>query len=171
MGQQEVCTAIGRLASLNKHGGDVLFAKNTLSAEKRLKDTIGESMKAVRLPRVIDALQIKAMTAPELALKVFCTERSAQQMINKLRVAGNVHIQTWRKVNTVWVAVYRYGIGSDAVKPKPLTAYERLVRHREKESLDDKAFRLARERGKRLKPRRDPLVAMFYGNGYSNPDD
>jgi transcription initiation factor IIE alpha subunit len=120
-------------------------------------------MKAVRLPKVIDALQMKGMTAPELALKVFCTERSAQQMINKLREAGNVHIQTWRKSKNVWVAVYRYGIGSDAAKPKPLTAYERIVRHREKESLDDKAFRLARERGKRLKPRRDPLVAALFG--------
>lgn len=69
------------------------------------------------------------------------------------------------------MAVYRYGIGTDAIKPPPLTPMERLRRFRERESLDDKAFRLARERGKRLKPRRDPLVAMFYGNGYSNPDD
>lgn len=92
-------------------------------------------------------------------------------MINRLRVAGTIHIQEWRRSGRVLVAVYRYGIGTDAVKPPPLTPMERLRRFRERESLDDKAFRLARERGKRLKPRRDPLVAMFYGNGYSNPED
>jgi len=40
---------------------------------------------------------------------------------------------------------------------------ERLRRFRQRETLDDKAFRLARERGKRLKPRRDPLVAALFG--------
>jgi len=121
-------------------------------------------MKSARLPKVIDLLQRTACTAPELAAKVYCTERSAQQMINRLRLAGTVHIQEWRRSGRVLVAVYRYGIGTDAVKPPPLTPMERLRRFRERESLDDKAFRLARERGKRLKPRRDPLVAMFYGS-------
>lgn len=128
-------------------------------------------MKSIRLPRVIDLLHIQALTAPELAKKVYCTERSAQQMINKLRLKGTVYIQEWRRSGNVMVAVYRYGIGTDAVKPPPLSAVERLRRHRARESLNDKAFRLARERGKRLKPRRDPLVAAFYGYGYSNPDD
>ena len=62
------------------------------------------------------------------------------------------------------MAVYRYGIGTDAARPLPLTPMERLRRFRQRETLDDKAFRLARERGHRLKPRRDPLVAAFYGN-------
>ena len=128
-------------------------------------------MKSVRLPRVIDLLQHHALTSTELAARVFCTERSAQQMINKLRLKGLVHIQEWQRSGTILVATYRYGIGSDATKPLPLTAAERLRRHRARESLDDKAFRLARQRGKRLKPRRDPLVAAFYGYGYSNPDD
>jgi hypothetical protein len=42
---------------------------------------------------VIDLLQRTACTAPELGRKVYCTERSAQQMINRLRLAGTVHIQ------------------------------------------------------------------------------
>ena len=120
-------------------------------------------MKSARLPKVIDLLQRTACTAPELATKVYCTERSAQQMINRLRLAGTVHIQEWRRSGNVLVAVYRYGIGTDAVKPPPLTPVERLRRFRARESLDDKAFRLARERGKRLKPRRDPLVAALFG--------
>ena len=121
-------------------------------------------MKSARLPRVIDLLQRTACTAPELAAKVYCTERSAQQMINRLRLAGTVHIQEWRRSGRVLVAVYRYGIGTDAVKPKPLTAQERLKRWRAKESLDDHAFRMAKERAKKWKIKRDPLVAALFGD-------
>ena len=120
-------------------------------------------MKSVRLPRIIDLLQLVGCTAPEVATKVYCTERSAQILINRLRQQGVVHIQEWRRSGNVWVAVYRYGIGSDAAKPKPLTAQERLKRWRAKESLDDHAFRMARERAKKWKIKRDPLVAALFG--------
>lgn len=126
-------------------------------------------MKSVRMPRIIDLLQRVGCTAPEVAVKVYCTERSAQILINKLRVQGVVHIQEWRRSGNVLVAVYRHGIGSDAVKPKPLTAQERLRRWRSKESLDDHAFRMAKERAKKWKIKRDPLVAAFYGD--SRPED
>jgi hypothetical protein len=120
-------------------------------------------MKSVRLPRIIDLLQRVGCTAPETAAKVYCTERSAQILINKLRKQGVVHIQEWRRSGNVWVAVYRYGIGTDAAKPKPLTAQERLKRWRSKESLDDHAFRMAKERAKKWKIKRDPLVAALFG--------
>ena len=61
------------------------------------------------------------------------------------------------------VAVYRYGIGTDAVKPAPMTPAERLKRWRAKETLDDHAFRMARERAKKWKIKRDPLVAALFG--------
>ena len=121
-------------------------------------------MKSVRLPRIIDLLQRVGCTAPEVATKVYCTERSAQVLINRLRQQGVVHIQEWRRSDDVWVAVYRYGIGSDAAKPKPMTAQERLKRWRAKESLDDHAFRMARERAKKWKIKRDPLVAALFGD-------
>ena len=85
-------------------------------------------------------------------------------MIKRLQLAGTVHIQEWRRSGNVLVAVYRHGIGTDAVKPKPLTAQERLRRWRSKETLDDHAFRMARERAKKWKIKRDPLVAAFYGD-------
>jgi hypothetical protein len=125
-------------------------------------------MKSARLPKVIDLLQRTGCTSTDIACSVYCTERSAQQMIKKLRQSGTVYIQEWKRSGHILVAVYRYGIGADAVKPPPLTPMERLRVWRQRESLDDKAFRLARERGKRLKPRRDPLVAMFYGDGNSS---
>jgi hypothetical protein len=120
-------------------------------------------MKSVRLPRIVALLQRVGCTAPEVAANVYCTERSAQIIINKLRVQGDVHIQEWRRSGNVLVAVYRHGIGTDAVKPKPLTAQERLRRWRSKETLDDHAFRMARERAKKWKIKRDPLVAALFG--------
>ena len=108
-------------------------------------------------------LQRNGCTAPEVAEKVFCTERSAQILINKLRQQGVVHIQEWRRSGNVLVAVYRHGIGTDAVKPAPMTPAERLKRWRSKESLDDHAFRMARERAKKWKIKRDPLVAALFG--------
>jgi hypothetical protein len=121
-------------------------------------------MKSVRLPRIVSLLQRVGCTAPEVATKVYCTERSAQILINRLRQQGVIHIQEWRRSDDVWVAVYRYGIGSDAAKPKPMTAQERLKRWRAKESLDDHAFRMARERAKKWKIKRDPLVAALFGD-------
>ena len=121
-------------------------------------------MKSVRLPRIVSLLQRVGCTAPEVAANVYCTERSAQIIINRLRVQGDVHIQEWRRSGNVLVAVYRHGIGTDAEKPAPMTPAERLKRWRSKETLDDHAFRMARERAKKWKIKRDPLVAAFYGD-------
>lgn len=120
-------------------------------------------MKSTRLPRIIDLLTSDALTAHEVAAKVYCTQRSAQILIARLRKSGLVYVSEWRRIGKVPVAVYKYGIGSDAVKPKPMTARERLMKWRAKESLDDHAFRMARERAKKWKIKRDPLVAAFYG--------
>jgi hypothetical protein len=120
-------------------------------------------MKSTRLPRIVDLLTRQGLTAHELAATVYCTQRSAQILVAKLRRSGLIYVTEWRRVGTVWVAVYAYGIGSDATRPKPLTAKERLEKWRAKESLDDHAFRMARERAKKWKIKRDPLVAALFG--------
>ena len=120
-------------------------------------------MKSVQLPRIIDLLQRVGCTAPEVAAKAYCSKRSAQKVIKRLRQQGVVHIQEWRRSALVMVAVYRYGIGTDAAKPKRPTAKERLKRWKAKESLDDHAFRMAKERAKKWKIKRDPLVAALFG--------
>jgi len=124
---------------------------------------MGIRLKSTRLPRIINLLTHEQLTAHEVAAKVYCTQRSAQILIARLRKSGLVYVADWRRIGNTPVAVYRYGIGSDAPRPKPMTARERLVRWRAKESLDDHAFRMARERAKKWKIRRDPLVAAFYG--------
>jgi hypothetical protein len=40
---------------------------------------------------------------------------------------------------------------------------------RAKETQEDKEFRQAREKAKSIKPRRDPMIAAFFGV-YSSPD-
>jgi len=120
-------------------------------------------MKSIRLPRIIDLLTTNALTAYEVAAKVYCTQRSAQILIARLRKSGLVYISDWRRIGKLPVAVYSYGIGSDATRPKPLTPKEKLARWKAKESLDDHAFRMARERAKKWKIKRDPLVAALFG--------
>lgn len=120
-------------------------------------------MKSIRLPRIIDLLTRQPCTAQDVAATVYCTERSAQILIARLRKSGLVYVAEWRRSGTVLAAAYSYGIGTDAQKPKPMTSKERLERWRAKESLDDHAFRMARERAKKWKIKRDPLVAALFG--------
>ena len=122
-------------------------------------------MKSVQLPRLIKAITDIGLTSAEVAETIHCTERSARLLINRLRKQNLVHIQEWTRseVKGLPVAVYRYGIGIDAIKPMPVSVNDRVRKWRRKESLDDKAFRQARERGRKVKIKRDPLVAAFYG--------
>ena len=122
-------------------------------------------MKSAQLPRLIKAITNIGLTSSEVAETIHCTERSARLLINRLRKQNLVHIQEWTRseVRGLPVAVYRYGIGIDAIKPMPVSVNDRVRKWRRKESLDDKAFRQARDRGRKVKIRRDPLVAAFYG--------
>lgn len=123
-------------------------------------------MKSAQLPRLIKAITDIGLTSAEVAETIHCTERSARLLINRLRKQNLVHIQEWARseVKGLPVAVYRYGIGIDAIKPMPVSVNDRVRKWRRKESLDDKAFRQARERGRKVKIRRDPLVAAFFGS-------
>lgn len=123
-------------------------------------------MKSAQLPRLIKAITDIGLTSAEVAETIHCTERSARLLINRLRKQNLVHIQEWTRseVKGLPVAVYRYGIGVDAIKPMPVSVNDRVRKWRRKESLDEKAFRQARERGRKVKIRRDPLVAAFFGS-------
>jgi len=121
-------------------------------------------MKSVRVPKLVNLITQKGYTAVELADLLHCTLRSSRDMIQKLRVEGNVHIQSWRKTSvTQWSAVYRYGIGVDAPKPEPVSSSSRLRKHRAKEDADAKERRLTKQNQLRRKIKRDPLTAAFFG--------
>jgi transcription initiation factor IIE alpha subunit len=123
-------------------------------------------MKSVQRPRIIHAIMDEPFTAVELAGIVHCHVRTSRMIVAKLYREGKVFIQEWRRVeyNSIPAAAYRYGIGVDAKKPRPMTQAERGRKLRETEDVERKAFRLARQRQLRRKVKRDPLVAVFFGS-------
>ena len=123
-------------------------------------------MKSAQRPRIIDALMYKPHTAVELADLIHCHVRSSRKIVSQLYREGKVFIQEWHRVeyNRIPAAAYRYGIGVDAKKPRPMTQLQRSRKMRENEDVERKAFRLARQRQLRRKIKRDPLVAAFFGS-------
>ena len=120
-------------------------------------------MKSVREPRILDILQRKDMSTSEICVLVHCTQRSAQELLAKMRRKGLVYRSGWRRQPDGIAAVCRAGIGVDAPKPPRASDVERKKKSRAKETQEDKEFRQAREKAKSIKPRRDPMIAAFYG--------
>ena len=120
-------------------------------------------MKSVREPRILDILQRKDMSTSELCVLVHCTQRSAQELLAKMRRKGLIYRSGWRRQPDGIAAVFRAGIGIDAPRPPRVTDTERKKKSRAKETQEDKEFRQAREKAKSIKPRRDPMIAAFYG--------
>ena len=120
-------------------------------------------MKSVREPRILDILSRKDMSTSEICVLVHCTQRSAQEMLANMRKKGLIYRSGWRRQPDGIAALFRAGIGVDAPKPLSATGAERVRRMRAKETQEDKEFRQAREKAKSIKPRRDPMIAAFYG--------
>ena len=120
-------------------------------------------MKSVREPRILDILSRKEMSTSELCVLVHCTQRSAQELLANMRRKGLVHRSGWRRQPDGIAALFKAGAGVDAPKPPRTTSLERVRKMRAKETQEEKEFRQARERAKNIKPRRDPMIAAFYG--------
>ena len=120
-------------------------------------------MKSVREPRILDILSRKDMSTSEICVLVHCTQRSAQEMLANMRRKGLIYRSGWRRQPDGIAALFRAGIGVDAPKPLSATGAERVRRMRAKETQEDKEFRQAREKAKSIKPRRDPMIAAFFG--------
>jgi DNA-binding IclR family transcriptional regulator len=120
-------------------------------------------MKSIREPRILDILRRKEMSTSELCVLVHCTQRSAQELLSNMRRKGLVHRSGWRRQKDGIAALFKAGAGVDAPKPVGASSTERVRKLRSKETQEDKEFRQARERAKSIKPRRDPMIAAFYG--------
>jgi hypothetical protein len=123
-------------------------------------------MKSVQRPRLIKAIMDKPLTAMEVSKVIHCHVRNARAILSDLYKRNLVFIQEWHpaEYNDIPTAAYRYGIGVDAAKPTPMTSTERVRKMREKEDVERKAFRLARQRQLKRKIKRDPLTAAFFGS-------
>ena len=120
-------------------------------------------MQPTRLKQIEQALRKRPMTRKELAATVFLSERATEYNMAKMLERGQVYIARWERTAGSIARVYAWGIGADAPSPARQSVRERVKRLRERESQEDKDFRLARERGKRRKIKVDPLMAAFYG--------
>jgi len=103
------------------------------------------------------------MTCVELAGVVFLSNRAVEHNMKKMHERGQVYVAGWSRTAGSIARVYAWGIGVDAPRPAAYSGYERVQRVRQRESPEEKDFRLARERGKRRKIKVDPLMAAFYG--------
>jgi hypothetical protein len=103
------------------------------------------------------------MTCVELAATVFLSQRAVENNMKKMHERGQVYVAGWSRTRGTIARVYAWGIGTDVPRPAAYSGYERVQRLRERESPEEKDFRLARERGKRRKIKVDPLMAAFYG--------
>ena len=103
------------------------------------------------------------MTRKELAGVVFLSQRAVENNMKKMHERGQVYVAGWSRTSGRIARVYAWGIGTDVPRPPAYSGYERVQRVRERESQEDKDFRLARERGKRRKIKVDPLMLAFYG--------
>jgi len=115
-----------------------------------------------RLKQIESALRKRPMTCKELAGVVFLSERAVENNMMRMLQHGQVYVAGWSRTKGTIARVYAWGIGTDAPRPAAYSVYERVQRVRERESQEDKDFRLARERGKRRKIKVDPLMAAFY---------
>jgi hypothetical protein len=120
-------------------------------------------MKSVREPRILDILSRKDMSTSEICVLVHCTQRSAQEILRKMRLKGLVYRSGWRRQSDGIAAVFSAGIGVDVPKPPRESDQDRKRKSRAKETQEDKEFRQAREKAKSIKPRRDPMIAAFFG--------
>ena len=120
-------------------------------------------MQPTRLKQIEQALRKRPMTRKELAAAVFLSERAVENNMKKMHERGQVYVAGWSRTSGALARVYAWGIGTDVPRPAAYSVYERVQRVRERETQEDKDFRLARERGKRRKIKVDPLMAAFYG--------
>jgi len=102
------------------------------------------------------------MTCKELAAAVFLSERAVENNMKKMHERGQVYVAGWSRTKGTIARVYAWGIGTDVPRPAAYSGYERVQRVRERESPEEKDFRLARERAARRKIKVHPLMAAFY---------
>lgn len=126
------------------------------------------TLTAYRIGMATAALQAGPLCAHDLAPKIFLCYGHAWRVLKLMHQQGLVHIAKWRLRSTprsTRVAFYAAGPGTDAKKPAALTGPQRQARSRHKARQDGDRYALirAKDRARKRKPARDPLVAAMFG--------
>jgi hypothetical protein len=128
----------------------------------------------IRIARILALLEEKPRTTDELAAALPCNKRTATVYVQALRGYGpikrQVHTGAWRREphtpQCPLSPVIHLGDLPDVPPPeKPTRAeVERRYRERVKRERPDRYMQmLAYARARSIKPRRDPMVAAFFG--------
>ena len=129
---------------------------------------IDHPMSARRVAAIAAALASQALTARDLAPLVFLSVEQTRRYLVQMHLGGTVRIARWVVQATgreTRLPAYRPGAGRDAPRPAVLTPAQRQVKHIARVRLDEDRYELhkARNRARKLKKVRDPLVAALFG--------
>lgn len=126
------------------------------------------SLTKYRMEQIAAALQAGPMCAHDLAPKVFLCFEQARRYLQFMHGQGQVHIAKWtlrRTPRATRVAAYAAGPGQDAPRPEALTNAQRQRRSIHSARQDGNRYALirAKDRARKLKPTRDPLITAMFG--------
>ena len=129
---------------------------------------IDHPMSARRVAAITAVLASQALTARELAPRVFLSAEQTRRYLVQMHHDGAVRIARWAVQATgreTRLPAYRAGDGRDAPRPAVLTSAQRQIKHMARVRRDEDRYELhkARNRARKLKSVRDPLVAALFG--------
>ncbi|MDZ5633961.1 hypothetical protein [Janthinobacterium sp. GMG1] len=129
---------------------------------------IDHPMSARRVAAITAALASQALSARDLAPLVFLSVEQTRRYLVQMHLDGAVRIARWAVQATgreTRLPAYRAGAGRDAPRPAVLTSAQRQIKHVARVRRDEDRYELhkARNRARKLKTVRDPLVAALFG--------
>ena len=129
---------------------------------------------ARRLKLIEAAIKEQGMTYKEIADATFASPAYILRLMRDLRLAGYVHIAGWKLCTNNHAALYVWGPGRNARRPKPMTGTEgqRAYRERIRKDPERNEFFLAKMRAKdraraASKRPQTPFSALFMGGAHA----
>ena len=125
------------------------------------KTTLKTKLALRRIDKIQEVLRKEDLTVNEIAEKIYMSLRWAREYVKKLHNEGVIHIACYRRYDlsqqSAVRALYCWGSATDAVKPPPLTPYERTKRTRQLiySDIDRHQKLLALRRDKKFKKEAD----------------
>lgn len=121
-----------------------------------------------RTAAIAAALRDQVLTTRDLAPLVFLSVEQTRRYLVQMHIDGAVRIARWTVQATgreTRLPAYRAGSGRDAPRPAALTSTQRQIKHMARVRRDEDRYELhkARNRARKLKIVRDPLVTALFG--------
>jgi len=121
-----------------------------------------------RITAITAALLNGPLSVRSLAPRVYLCHEQVTRYLRLLHAAKQISIASWRREeasNGRYVPLYRVGGGKDKSKPRNLTSAQKQRRSIARARQDGDRYDLirAKDRARKRKPIRDPLVAAVFG--------